>query len=277
MDTETRFPSCHVIIAFFLWLTAVVILAYGAFKRKEWDRIWKIALAVLLGAPVLTEMLLTLKWLFCRCRIRNKNYVTKSEFDKKYPIVYSDFYNFDSMGLMEEDIDLERAKRVFEDLLRDQTIPSDAVIHKPELPPREILQSVMGIFNLWKLNYAFLASQVVNVKNVCFIPGWFIRWKALEPLQIQAKGSLDAACIAMHKGWAINLGGGFHYASYHHGAKFCIYPDITMITHFIEKWYSIERFLIIDLDANQGNGHEKDHKNKAKYYIIDCYNHSIYP
>mmetsp|Transcript_47789 Transcript_47789/g.63131 ORF Transcript_47789/g.63131 Transcript_47789/m.63131 type:complete len:150 (+) Transcript_47789:370-819(+) len=45
----------------------------------------------------------------------------------------------------------------------------------------------------------------------------------------------------------------------------------------MEEWYGYKRFLIIDLDAHQGNGHERDHMNKSKYYIIDAYNHGIYP
>ena len=45
----------------------------------------------------------------------------------------------------------------------------------------------------------------------------------------------------------------------------------------MELWYGFNRFLIIDLDAHQGNGHERDHMNKEKYYIIDAYNHRIYP
>lgn len=45
----------------------------------------------------------------------------------------------------------------------------------------------------------------------------------------------------------------------------------------MEKWFNYKRFLIIDLDAHQGNGHERDHQNKAKFYIVDAYNHQIYP
>ena len=45
----------------------------------------------------------------------------------------------------------------------------------------------------------------------------------------------------------------------------------------MEQWYGTRRFLIIDLDAHQGNGHERDHMDKEKYYIIDAYNHRIYP
>jgi histone deacetylase 11 len=45
----------------------------------------------------------------------------------------------------------------------------------------------------------------------------------------------------------------------------------------MEKWYNYKRFMIIDLDAHQGNGHARDHMDKEKYYIFDVYNHCIFP
>ena len=35
--------------------------------------------------------------------------------------------------------------------------------------------------------------------------------------------------------------------------------------------------MIIDLDAHQGNGHERDHIDRRDVFIVDAYNHSIYP
>lgn len=93
-----------------------------------------------------------------------------------------------------------------------------------------------------------------------------------------SKGSVDAACIAMKQGWAINLSGGFHHAERTGGGGFCIYPDITFVTHYLRKHYSnVKNILIIDLDAHQGNGHERDHLGDKNTFIIDSYNHSIYP
>ena len=65
-----------------------------------------------------------------------------------------------------------------------------------------------------------------------------------------SKGSVDAACIAFHQGWAINLAGGYHHACSYQGGGFCIYPDITMIVHFMRKFHKLRKFLIIDLDAH---------------------------
>ena len=61
------------------------------------------------------------------------------------------------------------------------------------------------------------------------------------------------------------------------GGGFCIFPDITFITHHLRKLYGITRILIIDLDAHQENGHEMDNIGDANTYIIDAYNHQIYP
>jgi histone deacetylase 11 len=74
--------------------------------------------------------------------------------------------------------------------------------------------------------------------------------RVLDPMQKATQGSVDAACIAMHRGWAINLAGGYHHACCNKGGGFCIYPDITFVVHFMRKWHGIRRVLIIDLDAH---------------------------
>lgn len=49
------------------------------------------------------------------------------------------------------------------------------------------------------------------------------------------------------------------------------------MAHFARKWHGIQRILIIDLDAHQGNGHERDFLNDPNVYIIDAFNPYIYP
>ena len=134
----------------------------------------------------------------------------------------------------------------------------------------------MSPWYLFLLNYAIKISQCVELP-LFFLPAWFMRMRVLDPMMRATRGSVDAACIARHRGWAINLSGGYHHATRDNGGGFCIYPDITFVTTYMELWYGLKKFLIIDLDAHQGNGHERDHMDKSKYYIIDAYNHDIYP
>lgn len=65
-----------------------------------------------------------------------------------------------------------------------------------------------------------------------------------------------AGKLAVERGWAINIGGGFHHCSGNMGGGFCAYADITLTVHFILNHYpNIQKVMIIDLDAHQvGSG-----------------------
>ena len=45
----------------------------------------------------------------------------------------------------------------------------------------------------------------------------------------------------------------------------------------MRKWHGIKKVLVIDLDAHQGNGHERDLGKDDDVHIIDAYNPFIYP
>jgi len=62
----------------------------------------------------------------------------------------------------------------------------------------------------------------------------------------------QAAKLALERGWAINLGGGFHHCSATRGGGFCAYADITIaITLLFDHMPSVTKVMIIDLDAHQ--------------------------
>ena len=134
----------------------------------------------------------------------------------------------------------------------------------------------MSPYYLLSLNYSLMVTKVIELP-LCILPGWLCRMLLLEPMACQSLGSVEAAVIAKHRGWAVNLGGGFHHASRNRGSGFCVYPDITFVTHYMEKWYGMKKFMIIDLDAHQGNGHEHDHSDPTRHFIVDAYNHNIFP
>lgn len=83
--------------------------------------------------------------------------------------------------------------------------------------------------------------------------------------------------LAIKHRWAINLSGGYHHACCNSGGGFCIYPDITLMVHYLRKWQKVYRIMIIDLDAHQGNGHERDMMDDQNVHIVDAYNPHIYP
>ena len=62
----------------------------------------------------------------------------------------------------------------------------------------------------------------------------------------------QAAKLALERGWAINLGGGFHHCSATRGGGFCAYADITIaIRMVLDHMTSVKTVMIIDLDAHQ--------------------------
>lgn len=51
-----------------------------------------------------------------------------------------------------------------------------------------------------------------------------------------------AAKLAKERGWAINVGGGFHHCSSERGGGFCVYADISLCIHFAFVHLNISRY-----------------------------------
>ncbi|XP_034586629.1 histone deacetylase 2 [Setaria viridis] len=108
------------------------------------------------------------------------------------------------------------------------------------------------------------------------LPNLLVQQKLLYPFRKQVGGSVLSAKLALERGWAINIGGG-HHCSAEEGGGFCAYADISLCIHFAFVRLNISRVMIIDLDAHQGNGHEKDFGGDGRVYTLDMYNSGIYP
>ena len=201
--------------------------------------------------PLFNELILCLKSACCKSRVRSANYSERHNLNQCIPIVYSPRYNIHAFGLEKlHPFDASKYRRIYEDLIESKTIDMNRMrVHAPEVPDREFLQEVMSPMYLLALNYSVMVVKAIELP-ICFLPCWILRMRLLEPMACASLGSVEAACIARHKGWAINLGGGFHHATRSSGSGFCIYPDITFVTHYMEKWHGIKKFLIVDLDAH---------------------------
>jgi histone deacetylase 11 len=171
------------------------------------------------------------------------------------PIVYSEGYNISAFGFEKlHPFDTTKYKRIWQFLFELETLKetsSSKIYHYPkELPSRKWLLEVMDPIYLAKLNYSYFICQCIDMP-MWFLPSFGLRSQLLEPMMLATKGSVEAAYLAMNKGWAINLSGGYHHASRDEGSGFCIYPDIKFITHFLRKYYKANmKILIVDLDAH---------------------------
>lgn len=123
-----------------------------------------------------------------------------------------------------------------------------------------------------------MVATITEIPPVIFLPNFLVQRKVLRPLRTQTGGTIMAGKLAVERGWAINVGGGFHHCSSDRGGGFCAYADITLAIKFLfERVEGISRATIIDLDAHQGNGHERDFMGDKRVYIMDVYNRHIYP
>lgn len=177
------------------------------------------------------------------------------------PIVYSKGYNITFCSFEKcLSFDSTKYKRVWDFLMESKVIKVEELrcYHDVTLPNRLWLLQVMTPGYLAKFNLSLCVNRFLDLP-LCFLPGWFLRSYFIEPMILASKGSVDAAYLALNKGWAINLSGGFHHASHNNGEGFCMIPDITFVTHYIRLMYGVKKILIVDLDAHQGNGHERDH------------------
>ncbi|XP_044464633.1 histone deacetylase 2-like isoform X2 [Mangifera indica] len=127
------------------------------------------------------------------------------------------------------------------------------------------------------LKSSLKVATIMEVPPVALVPNFLVQKNVLYRFRKQVGGTILAGKLARERGWAINIGGGFHHCSSNNGGGFCAYADISLCIHYTFVKSNISRVMIIDLDAHQGNGHEKDFSNDGRVYILDMYNPGIYP
>ncbi|KYO29848.1 histone deacetylase 11 [Alligator mississippiensis] len=195
-----------------------------------------------------------------------------------WPIVYSPDYNITFMGLEKlHPFDAGKWGKVINFLKEEKLIADDLIVQAREATEEDLLVVHTRRY-LNKLKWSFVVATITEVPPLFFLPNFFVQRKVLKPLRTQTGGTIMAGKLAIDRGWAINVGGGFHHCSSDKGGGFCAYADITLAIKFLfERVEGVSKATIIDLDAHQGNGHERDFMDDQRVYIMDVYNRYIYP
>ncbi|XP_063147471.1 histone deacetylase 11 [Candoia aspera] len=195
-----------------------------------------------------------------------------------WPIVYSPDYNITFLGLEKlHPFDAGKWGKVI-NFLKEAKLITDDLIVKAQEATEEDLLVVHTRHYLNRLKWSFVVATITEIPPVLFMPNFLVQRKVLRPLRTQTGGTIMAGKLAIERGWAINIGGGFHHCSGDKGGGFCAYADISLAIKFLfERVEGVSRATIIDLDAHQGNGHERDFLEDRRVYIMDVYNRYIYP
>ncbi|OAY83945.1 Histone deacetylase 2 [Ananas comosus] len=211
---------------------------------------------------------------------RNRILSSKLYFDvplTKVPMIYSSSYNIAFLGIEKlHPFDSAKWGHICQFLIKEGVLDKARLVAPLEASKDDLLV-VHPESYLRSLKNSLTVSIIVEVPPVALIPNFLVQQKVLYPFRKQVGGSILAAKLAVERGWAINLGGGFHHCSAEKGGGFCAYADISLCIHFAFVRLNISRVMIIDLDAHQGNGHETDFANDGRVYILDMYNAGIYP
>lgn len=191
----------------------------------------------------------------------NKNHHSSihKPFIKHNHLVYNPIYNMRVLGIEKSHpFDACKYERVMHFLQKKEPQLDFQNYNNSRDPDYTFLYTHVGFTHLLLMNYSCYLSKIVEIV-VIFVPSVLLRIFAVRRFLYTTQGTLTAACLAIDKKWAINIGGGFHHASKHSGSGFCAFNDIGLaIEHLWENHPEIKRILILDLDAHQGNGHARD-------------------
>ncbi|WOL09064.1 histone deacetylase 2 [Canna indica] len=211
---------------------------------------------------------------------RNRILSSKLYFDvppSKVPVIYSSSYDIAFLGIEKlHPFDSSKWGHICQFLIKEGFLVKSQTVEPVEASKDDLLVVHSELY-LSSLQSSTNVAIITEVPPVAIIPNCLVQKKVLYPFRKQVGGSILAAKLAKEQGWAINIGGGFHHCSAEKGGGFCAYADISLCIHFAFVRLNITRVMIIDLDAHQGNGHEKDFSNDRRVYILDMYNSGIYP
>ncbi|KAK6752996.1 hypothetical protein RB195_012544 [Necator americanus] len=197
--------------------------------------------------------------------------------DHQCPLVFHEIYDVKMFGIEKcHPFDAGKWGRVYA-MLKDWHLISDESTVRPlEATKNDLLIAHTNLY-LSSLYSPCVLAKVVEVPIACLIPTCITDKYFLKRMRYQCGGTVAACGLALERGWAVNLGGGFHHAHRSFGGGFCVYADISLALKILFSRKLIEKALIIDLDAHQGNGHERDFGDDEKVFILDVYNPRIYP
>jgi acetoin utilization deacetylase AcuC-like enzyme len=144
-------------------------------------------------------------------------------------------------------------------------------IFTPEPAPDEDILLVHTPRYLKKLETGTLTAAEVAMIELPFSP------ELVRFARVTVGGTILAARLALERGTAVHLGGGFHHAFPDHGEGFCLLNDVAVALEKLKKEGLIGRAMVVDCDLHQGNG--TAHILDGKDYVLTFSIHQmdIYP
>jgi len=195
----------------------------------------------------------------------------------KIPVIYSEHYNIKLFGIQKlHPFDTEKPDKIHRFLKNEFNLSVDQ-FYEPLIVKNSELLKVHTKHYLKSLNSSRTISEIAEIGPLKFLPPSMLKRKILRPMKYSTGGTLLSVDIAVKKGLAVNLSGGYHHAKANSGEGFSFYADINLAVNKLKEKYNKKSIMIVDLDAHQGNGYESIIKDDTCVHIFDIYNEDIFP
>ncbi len=197
--------------------------------------------------------------------------------EPKIPIVFSPQYDISFLGLEKlHPFDTSKYGKVHRYLVEKLGIPREAFYAPKPVSEKELL-SVHSKEYLSSLKDSRVVAGIAELGPLALLPNGFLQNRLLLPMKYASGGTILGAELALKHGWSINLSGGYHHAKAVSGGGFCFFADIPMAVYHLRKENPALSFLVVDLDAHQGNGYASIFKDDPLVHMFDVYNRLNYP
>ena len=99
----------------------------------------------------------------------------------------------------------------------------------------------------------------------------------VEKTILVAGGTILTGRLALERGLALHLNGGFHHAFADRGEGFCYINDVAVAIRRLQRDGQIERAAIIDCDLHQGNGNAELFGDDVAVFTFSIHDERNYP
>eukprot|EP00002_Diphylleia_rotans_P034596 TRINITY_DN744_c0_g2_i2.p1 TRINITY_DN744_c0_g2~~TRINITY_DN744_c0_g2_i2.p1 ORF type:complete len:300 (-),score=53.34 TRINITY_DN744_c0_g2_i2:521-1420(-) len=195
------------------------------------------------------------------------------------PIIYHDAVNIGFWGLEKlQPFDTKKYRRIRDTLARDFSLKLRQFPTTKRVPSHAELSLIHTSEYLEHIGTSYGVARVCEFPLISFFPYSMTHSKVVLPMKTAMAGTILASHFAMQRGWAINLGGGFHHSAPESASGWCMFGDIPYSWIVARSAYpQLQRAMYIDFDVHQGNGFERLWINDPSVYIVDAYNSQIFP
>lgn len=160
-------------------------------------------------------------------------------------VVYHESYNHAFPSLPNDPL---RAERILA-FLASEGLVLRCDVHQP-LPAS--LKALARVHAPEYLERVHEVATLTSIMGVRITPDQVDR--LLDRQRLETGGTLLATRLALKRGLAVNLGGGFHHARGGEGGGFCIFNDVAVAIARQRALGFRGRVLVIDLDLHDGDG-----------------------